>query len=230
MKHIVFHPPKEEQKIIEIRASQLNSFLNPSPYEFTSLDNKVETMNLGDRYHSIAQYTMLMWQEKGVEIAMRHMEELERLAPFVRIKEYEWFMNWWMEQLIEYASEYKCNYIEEKRQCIIDFSGYVVNLSWTSDADCDNIEYNGGQYGVMIDIKSAWSKWKEEKAAEERQKYYYTYLKCVNEWLDWCKFSYHIYTKQRRVQHQVFDFYITKEEAEKVTKTDLKYYLMSLGE
>ena len=230
MKHIIFHPPKDEQKTIEIRASQLNSFINPSPYEFTNLDNKVETMNLWDRYHSIVQYTMLMWIDKWVDIAMRHQKELEILSPFVREKEYRWFMDWWMEQIIEIASQYKCNYIEEKRQCIIDFSWYQVNLSWTSDADCDNIEYKWKNYWVIIDIKSSWSKWSQDKANEERQKYYYVFLKCMNEWLDWCKFSYHIYTKQRRVQHQTFDYYITKEEAESVLKWDLKFYLMSLSE
>jgi len=34
--------------------------MNPSPYEFKDMDNKVEVMNLGDRYHSISQSTMLM--------------------------------------------------------------------------------------------------------------------------------------------------------------------------
>jgi hypothetical protein len=44
MKHIIFAEPKEQQVELELRSSMLNQYLNPSPYEFKDMDNKVECM------------------------------------------------------------------------------------------------------------------------------------------------------------------------------------------
>ena len=77
----------------------------------------------------------------------------------------------------------------------------------------------------MIDIKSAWSKWSQDKADSERQKYYYAFLKCELEWLEEVKFNYFILTKQKKVQLQWFEYTITKEEARNILKSDLKHYI-----
>jgi hypothetical protein len=217
----------------------LNQYLNPSPYEFKDMDNKVECMWLGDRFHSCLQATMLMWRDKWLRTANRHIKELENMMPFTREKEVEFFIRWWAHQLVDYVCEefrdpmtdvnsdwFVCEYVEEKRQIIIDFSWYKINFSWTSDADLASIMYEWQERWHMKDIKSAWSKWSQEKADSERQKYYYVFLKCILEWLPWCRFDYDIYTKQKKVQHQSFTYYITKEEAEKVLKQDLKLFIL----
>lgn len=246
MKHIVFTEPKEKQVEIELRCSMLNQYLNPSPFEFKDMDNKVECMNLWDRYHSVYQATILLWKDKWIKCYERHVRELKNMMPFIREKEMQWFMEWGM-QIIEHACErfndptnqleknedkLYCECVEEKRQIIIDFSWYKINMSWTSDADCGNLPIDKNDVDWveerwhMIDIKSAWSKWTQEKADEERQKYYYTYLKCILEWLPWCRFDYHILTKQKKIQFQEFTYFITLEEAEKVLKQDLKLFIL----
>lgn len=228
MKHVVFVPAKETQIEIELRGSSLNWFMNPSPYEFPNVNAKAEVMNLWDRYHFIVQATMLMWEEHGKKIAQKHIDELKNLWPFHYEDQYRWFIWWGAMQLVELSKWYTCEYIEEKRQTLIDFSWYKINFSWTSDADGETITRDDWtKRWTMVDIKSSKWKWNETKADEERQKYYYTFLKCWNEWLDWCKFSYHVYTKQKKIQHQVFDYYITIEEAQQVLKQDLKMYILS---
>lgn len=227
MKHLVFHPPKKEQILIEQRCSALNVFTNPMDFERPNHDMKAETMTMWDRIHDIVQYTMMMWEEKWLEVVEQHIKELKTLWPYHYEDQYRWFTTWSAYQYVELAKQYTCQKIEQKRTAIIDFSWYQVYFSWSSDAEDKNIDVWWDTYGQIVDIKSSRAKWKQEQADNERQKYYYTLLKCFYEWLDWCKFSYNIYTKQKTVQHQVFEYLISYEEAFNVTKNDLKFYIMS---
>lgn len=217
MKHIVFVPLKEEYEDVSIRSSELNSYLNPSPYEFTNTDSRAECMSIGDYIHEISQYTMLMWEDKWHECADKHIAEVSANWPYERAKEYEWFL-WAAHQYVELVKHLRCSYIEQKRTTIIEYSWYKVTFSWTSDCDIDMY--------TMYDIKSAWSKWSEDKAKSERQKYYYAWLKNVRQWTENdTNFKYVILTKQKKPQIQEFDFVIPFKEAEKYVKADLKVYL-----
>ena len=216
MKHITFIPLKEEYEDVSIRCSELNSYLNPSPYEFTNSDSRAECMSMGDMIHDISQYTMLMWEDKWHECAEEHIKEVRNNMPYVREKEYEWFM-WAAHQYVELVKHLRCDKIEQKRTVIIEYSWYKVTFTWTSD--CDVV------WG-MYDIKSAWSKWKEDKALEERQKYYYSFLRNARQWTqEDTRFKYIILTKQKKPQIQEFDFVIPYSEAEMYVRQDLKTFL-----
>ena len=153
MKHIIFVPLKEEYEDVSVRSSELNSYLNPSPYEFTNTDSRAECMSVGDMIHEIAQYTMLMWEDKWHECVDKHIAEVKANWPYEREKEYEWFL-WAAHQYVELVKHLRCSYIEQKRTTIIEYSWYKVTFSWTSDCDIDMY--------TMYDIKSAWSKWSDE--------------------------------------------------------------------
>lgn len=217
MKKTIFIPLKEDYEEISIRASELNSYVNPCQFEQKNMESQAETFSLWDRVHDIAQYTMLMWLEKWLECAQKHREEVINCMPYIRFKEYEWFL-WAADQYAHLVCNMKLDYIETKRTSIIEYSWYNVYFTWTSDWE----EWRT----TMIDIKSAWSKWNEEKALSERQKYYYSWLKNTSRWTqDDILFKYIVLTKQKKPQLQVFEFVVPFVEAETYMKSDLKSYL-----
>lgn len=232
MKHIVFAPLKENYETIHIRSSELNSYVNPSPYWFPNEDSRAECMNLWDRIHDIVQYTMLMWEDKWHQIADKHIKELEFLWPFEREKEFRWFTKA-AHNYVELSKHKRCSYIECKRQIIIEYSWYLIIFSWQSDADDDEVlNYDsyrmdrGCEIDTIIDIKSAWSKRDDTKANLERQKYYYSWLKWVYSWNENdIRFRYDIYTKQATPQAQEFEFIIPFKTAEMYLKNDLRAFL-----
>lgn len=239
MKIIEFAPLKEEAEDIQVRCSSLNSYLNPVMYTAKTLWAWMESTNLWDRIHNIVQMTMLFNQIKDQEwnwywdtmwyiIADKHKAEVIDSKPWFRENEMKWFAEW-AEQYADLVKWESCEAIETKRSCIIQFSWFQIEFSWTSDLDYSNFEQDGKKWWWMDDIKSSTGKWSQEKADEARQKYYYTWLKCISEGLEWCKFRYMILTRQKKAQKQIFEYYITKEEAEKVLYDDLKIYLTDLA-
>lgn len=217
MKHIIFAPLKEEYVDISIRASELNSYMNPSPYEFTDSDSRAECMREGDIIHNIAQYSMLMWKDKWVQCASDMLEQINNMWDYVRTKEYE-RLKWAIHEYADLVEWKTCDYIEQKRQVIIEYSWYKVTFSWTSDAELGS--------NIIIDLKSAWSKRKQEKADSERQKYYYAWLKNVARGTeDTIEFRYYILTKQKKPQFQEFIYHIDFKTAERYVKNDLKALL-----
>lgn len=216
MKRIIFSPLKEDYKLIQVRSSQLNNFFNESQYKFTSTDAHIEVMLLWDKIHDIVQYTMLMWEEKWHERAEMHIKEVENMWPFVKDSEWRWFIKS-AHQYVELSKQYTVDCIEQKRQLLIEYSWYLVWFSGQTDWE---LWFNIGR-----DIKSSAKKRDDERAYLEKQKYYYTRLKCLFEWWEYLDYYYDIYTKQLKPQHQSFHFHITMDNAEQVVKNDLRVFL-----
>lgn len=243
MKIVTFAPLKDIVKDIYIRCSSLNSALNPAMYEAKTLWAGMESTDLGDRIHNIIQVAKTQWWAKALKVAERHKAQILDNQPWFRENEMKWFADN-AEQYIPFAydeeitkeiaemwADENCTGIETKRCIIIEYSGYRIALSWTSDLDYENeVREDGSVWWWMDDIKSSTGKWSQEKADEQRQKYYYTFLKCAAENLDWCRFRYMVVTRQKKAQKQIFEYYITKEEAEKVLKDDLRIYLTMLSQ
>lgn len=216
MKHIVFAPLKEEFETIRLRSSEINSFLNPSPFAFTSFDSEIECFWYGDILHTIYQHTMLWWYDKWMIVANDYMNIIKNNWPYIREKEYRWIENA-IPSIVMEASKYTCDTIEQKLSVIIDYSWYQVWFSWTSDAQSDY---------TIIDIKSSSGKWTQDKADEQRQKYYYAWLYNVARWTERnVKFAYHVVTKQKTPQFQIFEYDIEFSKADEYVRNDLKLYL-----
>ena len=217
----------QPDKEISIRASELNWYLNPSMFHSKTLGKWLEVTNLWDRIHMMVQMAMLVSEEAWREETRRNVEEINRWTPWYRETEMKWF-TWAAQSYIDLLPRkedksllYKARNIETKRVVIINYMWYAIWFSWTADIDL----YNEWNKWTMIDVKTSWGKWKQEWADEQRQKYYYTYLKCMIEWLEWCTFKYWVLTRQKNPQFQEFEYYITKEEAEQVLKDDLTLFI-----
>lgn len=219
----VFWDLKEWYKEIELRSSMLNSFLNPSPFEFTNTNSKAECMSIWDSVHHIMQNTMLVWIESWLFLAKECRHILQCMSPHER-KE----MKFIIDNLEEYANiaerftreNWMIDAMETKYQTMIECSWYLVNFSGTMDAVICNNE------PVIIDIKTSWSKRDQYKADWQRQKYYYAYLyNAVRKQNLPIKFIYLVVTKQKKVQVQQFEYIISFEDAERITKADMRTYL-----
>lgn len=223
MKIIEWSPYSDTNKDMNIRCSELNWYFNPMMYAPKTLGHWLEAANLWDRIHDVMQHTLLINKERWYKVADRHIAQVNDSTPRFREKEMRWFAEGaynYVDMCADVAE--CCDTIETKRVVIISYKWFNIGFSGTSDLDYENISE---WVGWMDDIKSCSSKRQQEKADEQRQKYYYTWLKCVTEWLDSCKFRYVIATRQKKPQLQIFEYMITKEEAEAIVKDDITQFI-----
>jgi hypothetical protein len=221
----VFWELKPDYQEIDIRSSMLNADINPSPFSFTNTNSKAECLWVWDMVHHIMQNTMLIGLDSWYNIANECKLLLSNMQPYERNE-----LKFVESNLFEYAhiaqqftDEYwMIDAMETKYQTMIECSWYLVTFSWTMDC----VIFDKDWAPIIIDIKTSWSKRDDFKAESQRQKYYYAYLyNTVRRQRKPIKFIYLVVTKQKKIQKQIFEFEITYEEAERITKADLRSYL-----
>lgn len=220
-------PLKEDFETISVRCSELNAFVNPSPFAFTSEESRAETMLIWHSVHHIMQNTMLVWIDSWNTMAMNVRSILVNAQPYKRDKEMAWVCeNLYTYAILanEFAERYgKIDAMEVHNEMMLECSWYLVNFSGTMDG----VIFQWREWmPVIVDIKTAWAKRKQEKADEERQKYYYAYIYNVCRWTrEDIKFVYLVVTKQKKVQQQIFEYTIPYDDAEFFVTRDLKFFL-----
>lgn len=213
----IIEPLQTEFRHIKLRSSELNSYF----YEWYTQNNPLSSAEIclaWDIIHSIIQHSML-W----IDVNVSYYESVvNSLRPWTREKELWWLLDnieTYKNQWIERWKKYWTDVMEIKYTVFIEYWQFLIEFSWTYDL------WNTRAWH-LFDIKSSWSKRKDDKRDEQRQQDYYTFLKWIatNNYDD-SDFTYLIATKQKKPQFQELTRTLTFENAQKRLKNDIESFI-----
>lgn len=227
-----FIPLKEDYKTIIVSVTEIEKALVPAPSFVQELEpkKKANTYRVWNLVENIVFANINQWADaaqRQIEIA-RSMMNPDRMKYYsswgVEDKQFKWLYDG-LEQLIPLSKEYEAigmYDIRSLRSAVeIDYSGYKVILTWEIDWGMD--------WNMLFDCKTAKKKRNEE---EKRQlgcyqwRFYPWFQFLQHPDIDKIAFSYLIFTKQKKIQHQNITHIITRDEAENFVREKLYDYLL----
>lgn len=227
-----FAPLKEDYKTIIVSVTEIEKALVPAPSFVTELEpkKKANTYWVWNLVENIVFARINQWVEAAqhqIEIA-RQMMNPERMryysASWVEDKQFQWLYDW-LEQLIPLAEKYEAigmYDIRNLRSAVeVDFSWYKIILTGEID--------RGVNWSMLFDCKTAKKK-RDEKEKREgaafQGRFYPWFQFLQHPDIDSIAFSYLVFTKQKKIQHQNITHIITRDEAENFVKEKLYDYLL----
>lgn len=227
-----FAPLKEEYKTIIVSVTEIEKALVPAPAFVWELEpkKKANTYWVWNLVEDIVFANINQWAEAAqhqIEIA-RQMMNPERMkyysASWVEDKQFQRLYDW-LEQLIPLSAEYRMPWaydVRSLRSAVeVDYSWYKVVLTWEIDWWIDG--------EMLFDCKTAKKKRNE---AEKRElwcyqgRFYPWFQFLQHPDIDKIAFTYLVFTKQKKIQHQAIAHIITRDEAESFVKDKLYQYLL----
>lgn len=234
MLYYCFSPLKEDYKTIIVSVTEIEKALVPAPSFVTELEPKkrANTYWVWNLVENIVFARINQWVEAAqhqIEIA-REMMNPERMkyysSSWVEDRQFSWLYDW-LEQLIPLAEKYEAigmYDIRNLRSAVeVDFSWYKIILTWEID--------RGINWSMLFDCKTAKKKRDE---AEKWQfgcfqwRFYPWFQFLQHPDIDSIAFSYLVFTKQKKIQHQNITHIITRDEAENFVKEKLYDYLLGV--
>lgn len=226
-----FHPLKEDYETIILSVTELEKALNPTP-DFMQIKDKKKMANtfwVGNLVEDIVFRNIQYWEEettKQIELVRRMMnkERMKYYSPSWEEDKQFQFLYDWLEQLIPLTETYKMPWaynIRNLRSAVeIDFSWYKVILTGEIDWGID--------WEMLFDCKTAKAKWKEDEKWETwcyQARFYSWFQFLAHPDINLIPFSYLVFTKQKKIQHQCITKLMEREECEKFVKEKLIEYL-----
>ena len=227
-----FAPLKEDYKTIIVSVTEIEKALTPTPSFVTELapKKKANTYRMGNLIENIIFANINQGEEaarKEIEICRRMMnpERMRYYSPsWVEDKQFQRLYDW-LDQLIPLSKQYEAiglYDIRNLRSAVeVDFSWYKVILTGEIDWWMDGV--------ALFDCKTAKKK-RDEKEKRELECYqgrFYPWFQFLaHPEVDTISFSYLVFTKQKKIQHQNITHFVTKEEAEEFVKDKLYNYLL----
>lgn len=231
-----FAPLKEDYKTIIVSVTEIEKALVPTPPFVGELEpkKKANTYWVWNLVENIVFARINQWVDAAqhqIEIA-RSMMNPERMKYFSSSwdedKQFQRLYNW-LEQLIPLAEQYEAigmYDIRNLRSAVeIDFSGYKIILTGEIDWWMD--------WSMLFDCKTAKKKWNETEKRElwcYQWRFYPWFQFLQHPEIDVISFSYLVFTKQKKIQHQNITHIIKRDEAEQFVKEKLYDYLVWVHE
>ena len=231
-----FAPLKEDYKTIIVSVTEIEKALVPTPPFVGELEpkKKANTYWIWNLVENIVFARINQWVDAAqhqIEIA-RSMMNPERMKYFSSSwdedKQFQRLYNW-LEQLIPLAEQYEAigmYDIRNLRSAVeIDFSGYKIILTGEIDWWMD--------WSMLFDCKTAKKKWNETEKRElwcYQWRFYPWFQFLQHPEIDVISFSYLVFTKQKKIQHQNITHIIKRDEAEQFVKEKLYEYLVWVHE
>lgn len=231
-----FAPLKDDYKTIIVSVTEIEKALVPTPPFVQELEpkKKANTYWIWNLVENIVFARINQWVEAAqhqIEIA-RSMMNPERMkyysssgvldSQFLRLYD-------WLEQLIPLAEQYEAIWmydIRNLRSAVeVDFSGYKIIL--TGEIDW------GINWSMLFDCKTAKKKWNETEKRDfwcYQWRFYPWFQFLQHPDIDAIAFSYLVFTKQKKIQHQNITHIISRDEAEQFVKEKLYDYLVWVHE
>lgn len=236
MLYYQFAPLKDDYKTIIVSVTEIEKALVPTPPFVQELEpkKKANTYWIGNLVENIVFARINQWVEAAqhqIEIA-RSMMNPERMKYYsssgVLDSQFLWLYDW-LEQLIPLAEQYEAIWmydIRNLRSAVeVDFSGYKIIL--TGEIDW------GINWSMLFDCKTAKKKWNETEKRDfwcYQWRFYPWFQFLQHPDIDVIAFSYLVFTKQKKIQHQNITHIISRDEAEQFVKEKLYDYLVWVHE
>lgn len=228
-----YYPLKEDYKTIIVSVTEIEKALVPTPSFVWELEpkKKANTFWVGSLIEDIVWARIQYWQEaamKQIEICRKMMnpERMRYYSPsWVEDKQFRRVYDW-LEQIAESAWQYEALWLYDVRSlrsmAEIDFSWFKVILSGEIDFWFD------GQ--ALFDCKSSKKKrWNDKYELGCFQGRFYPWFQfLMHPEIEDISFSYLIWTKQAKPQHQNITNIITRKEADDFVKDKLYQYLLKV--
>lgn len=234
MLYYQFAPLKEDYKTIIVSVTEIEKALVPTPSFVQELEpkKKANTYWVWNLVENIVFARINQWVEAAqhqIEIA-RSMMNPERMKYYsssgVEDKQFQRLYDW-LEQLIPLAEQYEAIWLYDIRSLRsaveVDYSWFKIILTWEIDWGMD--------WNALFDCKTAKKKRDEgEKWGEWcfQWRFYPWFQFLQHPEIDSIAFSYLVFTKQKKIQHQNITHIITREEAEAFVKDKLYDYLLGV--
>lgn len=231
-----FAPLKEDYKTIIVSVTEIEKALVPTPPFVGELEpkKKANTYWVWNLVENIVFARINQWVDAAqhqIEIA-RSMMNPERMKYFSSSwdedKQFQRLYDW-LEQLIPLAEQYEAigmYDIRNLRSAVeIDFSGYKIILTGEIDWWMD--------WSMLFDCKTAKKKWNETEKRElwcYQWRFYPRFQFLQHPEIDAISFSYLVFTKQKKIQHQNITHIVKRDEAEQFVKEKLYDYLVWVHE
>ena len=227
-----FSPLKENYKTIIVSVTEIEKALVPTPSFVWELEpkKKANTYWVWNLVEDIVFARINNWVEAAqhqIQIArsMMNPERMKYYSPsWVLDNQFVWLYDG-LEQLITLAAPYESigmYDIRNLRSAVeVDFSWYKIILSWEIDWWVD--------WDMLFDCKTAKKKWNEVEKWDfgcYQWRFYPWFQFLQHPELETVAFTYLVFTKQKKIQHQCITHYITREEAEQFVKEKLYDYLV----
>ena len=236
MLYYQFAPLKEDYKTIIVSVTEIEKALVPTPPFVGELEpkKKANTYWVWNLVENIVFARINQWVDAAqhqIEIA-RSMMNPERMKYFSSSwdedKQFQRLYDW-LEQLIPLAEQYEAigmYDIRNLRSAVeIDFSGYKIILTGEIDWWMD--------WSMLFDCKTAKKKWNGTEKRElwcYQWRFYPWFQFLQHPEIDAISFSYLVFTKQKKIQHQNITHIIKRDEAEQFVKEKLYDYLVWVHE
>lgn len=231
MLHKELRPLKENYETIVLSVTEIEKALCPSPFVCTDIKKSSNIFWAGSLVEQIVWATISKWRAFWIEqcdIIRRYMdkESMRYYSPKgTEDKQFQYLYDW-LEQIVEHVRPFEAQYdLRNYRMlCELDCSSYKVILSWELDWWMDWI--------AIWDCKTASKKWEENRweAWCFQWRFYPFMMFLAHPEISEIMFTYWVFSKQRTIQFQRLEHYITREEAEKFVKEKIFEYLKMLKE
>lgn len=227
-----FSPLKPNYKTIIVSVTEIEKALVPTPSFVWELEpkKKANTYWVWNLVEDIVFARINNWVESAqhqIQIArsMMNKERMRYFSPsWVEDKQFSWLYDG-LEQLITLAEPYEAigKYdIRNLRSAVeIDRSWFKIILTWEIDWGID--------WEMLFDCKTS-----KKLRNETEKRDFWCFQWRFYPWFQFLQhpeivdisFTYLVFTKQKKIQHQCITRYITREEAEQFVKEKLYDYLV----
>lgn len=232
MQYFQFAPLKEDYKTIIVSVTEIEKALVPTP----SFVQELEPKKKANTYWvwNLVEDIVFARINQGVEAAQHQIEIARKMMNPERMKYYSTsgvedkqftFLYEWLEQLITLAAPYEARWkydIRNLRSAVeVDFSWFKVILTGEIDWGIDG--------EMLFDCKTSKTPWKEDEKRDfgcYQWRFYPWFQFLQHPELENIAFSYLVFTKQKKMQHQCITRIITRQEAEDFVRDRLYQYLL----
>lgn len=231
-----FAPLKDDYKTIIVSVTEIEKALVPTPPFVGELEPKKKANTYW--VWNLVENIVFARINQGVDAAQhqieiaRSMMNPERMKYFSSSweedKQFRWLYDW-LEQLIPLSEQYEAigmYDIRNLRSAVeVDFSGYKIILTGEIDWWMD--------WTMLFDCKTAKKKWNETEKRDfwcYQWRFYPWFQFLQHPDIDAIAFSYLVFTKQKKIQHQNITHIIKRDEAEQFVKEKLYDYLVWVHE
>lgn len=227
-----FAPLKENYETIIVSVTEIEKALVPTPAFVNELEPKKKAntywvWNLVENivFARINQWVEAAQQQIKIARSLMNPERMRYFSPsWDEDKQFIWLYDW-LEQLLALSEPYEnigLYNIRNLRSAVeVDFSWYKVILSWEIDWGMD--------WEMLFDCKTAKKKWNEVEKWDFgcfQWRFYPWFQFLAHPELDEIPFTYLVFTKQKKIQHQCITHYVKREEAEEFVRQKLYDYLL----